>query len=226
MRAMARSGQAHIAEGGFVPKMPKYTMKEQQLTGIRLDNELERMYRSQRATTEEQTGSMFVFTDHTGTMRQVYVRKGEATKFFSDVAAWAGRDEYIGRYKGVRYKADGIVAREGGWWKEMSERESSLQTATPIEMKKFTEKQLKQGQYDDLEKIQTPKPGEQFDMNQLAVAAVLTLNKMVDVIAEQAAKITELEERLLAQRVEPPVVEAPFRLKKLGDNYEDVRESA
>jgi hypothetical protein len=162
-------------------------------------------------------------------MKQVYVQAKDVHKIFKDVEYTPGRYRVRATYKGSVFEADAYTMSNGGWWTIISGSEDrrrgrAIPTNGDDLMKKFTDKVLLQGQYDDLEKIKTPSPGEQFDMNQLAVAAVLTLNKMVEVINEQSEKIAELEGLIIAQQSQPPASAEPaFKLTKIGDSYEDVR---
>lgn len=91
-----------------------------------------------------------------------------------------------------------------------------LRPLTPEEtaLKNFTQQQLETGQFEELERIETPQPGAQFDMNLLAVSAVLTLNKAIEVIAA-------LEKRIEVLELNPPSVpESEFTLAKLSDGYD------
>lgn len=89
-------------------------------------------------------------------------------------------------------------------------------------MRAFTSDELNAGEYAILERIQTPRPGEVFDMNQLAVAAVLTMNTMIAQFVSMEERIRALEAaktpRVKRQKVagEDP----PFKLTKLADEYE------
>jgi hypothetical protein len=162
--------------------------------------------------------------------RQIYVRRGDALRIFGKTLVPEHRRDVVrGIYEGREYEADALIIMHGGWWKETG-RAPATDTSKAIPangrdlLKQFTAKVLEQGQYDDLEKIATPKPGEQFDMNQLAVAAVLTLNKAVDVIEDLQRRVDELEARETVERAAPPS-EPAFQLRKLGDEYGDVRKT-
>ena len=91
-------------------------------------------------------------------------------------------------------------------------------------MKPFTVEELNAGEFPLLERIETPQVGGQFDMNQLAVAAVLTLNTMIRELAERDNRIQQLTERLDAlernQSVSYGTAEREgFVLQTLSDGY-------
>lgn len=157
-------------------------------------------------------------------VRQLFVRKGEAKRILKNLALVPHRDSVYGFYNGRVFEADSLTANEGGWW---SERDAPPANTNGDFMKAFTMEELEAGQYSSLAKIETPKPGEQFDMNQLAVAAVLTLNRAIDTIQEMQEKIDELESALAANAARTQTLTEPgFKLSKIGDSYEDVKRSA
>ena len=141
---------------------------------------------------------------------------------FRDFASVPGRDavQATRHSDGCRYEStqSGLIGHPQ-WWKKVDA------AATPAKqeesMKNFTEKQLTDGQYETLERIETPKPGEQFDMNKLAVAAVLTINAAVAIIHDMQRKIAQLEALVESAPVETEDA-AEFSLPKLGDKYSDV----
>jgi hypothetical protein len=117
----------------------------------------------------------------------------------------------------------------GYYWWTLDSNNSQMpipSNGSSTTLKQFTERVLRQGQYDELEKIKTPKPGEQFDMNQLAVAGVLTINKAVEIILELMERVTALEEAAVQAASQQVPANEPFKLKKIGDSYTDVRGSA
>lgn len=156
-------------------------------------------------------------------VRQIYVRAGDMKAVFKNIRVYPHRDLIGGDRNGIEYLADAFIAQNGGWWVEADPAQATPETTArgTIPMKDFTEKILLQGQYDELERVTTPKPREQFDLNRLAVACVLTLNKAVEVIAEMQERIEALEQEREAQRAIP--AEPAFRLNKIGDSYDDVR---
>jgi hypothetical protein len=110
------------------------------------------------------------------------------------------------------------------WWRKIEGSEHYPAKPEDV-MKNFTEKQLADGQFETLERIETPQPGAAFDMNKLAVSAVLTLNTAVQIIQDLQARIDKLEALARAQPAESEEV-AEFSLPKLGDGYKDVTKDA
>ncbi len=96
-------------------------------------------------------------------------------------------------------------------------------------MRPFTEEELSGGEFANITRIETPQPGDIFDMNKLAVAAVLTLNTMMREFAVLQEKVEGLELELSefvrgAVQSPPPSKEPkekPFKLQTLSKEYEN-----